>query len=256
MAKYLLHDMQAMLRGIKQVAQISLKIQAAEINERVCQSSLRPRWSNLASSSASSPASSSSPRQSSFNVQEIASRAGAVLRGLEEQVKIVAGIQAPAPILAFDNGFTLYSDKIGSAQNRATRDHPTTADIDDENGHGKPEGEAGKAAKRAEKFMNPPVAPLDESDVSVLANNSLEGDDSHNLKNFGKEETSHLKQDRFSKDSKKTFIDSGGDNLFRPENLKKISKRFYSSLAGSGGGDGRKPSSAKPVILPTVEKQT
>nr|WPK49554.1 MAHS [Hypsibius exemplaris] len=73
MAKYLLHDIQAMLRGIKQVAQIGFKIQAEEINHRVCQSSLRPlaqQWKNNFASSSTK----SAPFQVSFSLLLISKR--------------------------------------------------------------------------------------------------------------------------------------------------------------------------------------
>ena len=84
----------------------------------------------------------------------MAARAGAVLQGVQEQVKNVTGLfRQPAPVLQFDNGLNLYSDKINT-NTGASRDHPTTAVSSNGQGNDWPEGEAGEAAKRAEKFVS------------------------------------------------------------------------------------------------------
>nr|WPK49553.1 MAHS [Acutuncus antarcticus] len=50
MARYLLHDIRAILRGVKKVAETGFKYQTEELSQRLSSSSLRPLAQNVFSS--------------------------------------------------------------------------------------------------------------------------------------------------------------------------------------------------------------
>ena len=60
MAKYLLQDIQGVMRGIRTIAKIGLQQQAEEISQRIGQSSFRPLAQSIFQSTKSSPLTSSS----------------------------------------------------------------------------------------------------------------------------------------------------------------------------------------------------
>lgn len=103
---------------------------------------------------------SGTTRTQTFSLKEIAARAGVVLRGAQEQLRNVTGLNA-APVLAFDNGTVLYGDRIQS--HNPLKQNPTVMPSTGSasNGQVQPVGEANEAAKRAKEFMNPPIAPMD-----------------------------------------------------------------------------------------------
>ena len=175
MAKYLLQDIQGVMRGIRTIAKIGLQQQAEEISQRIGRSSFRPLAQSIFQSNKSSPLTSSSkPVKVSGIFPYVSYVFSFIFHHFFRDLMLRRWRLAPAPscrecrnrwrmwrvcfaspasVLQFDNGFNLYSDKINT-NTRASRDHPTTAVSSNGQGNDWPEGEAGEAAKRAEKFVS------------------------------------------------------------------------------------------------------
>ena len=86
-----------------------------------------------------------------FSLKEMAARAGVVLRGVQEQFRNVTGLNA-APVLAFDNGSILYSERIQS--HNSQKQSPATVPTGSVSNAPQPEGKANEAAERAKQFVS------------------------------------------------------------------------------------------------------
>jgi len=210
MARFILKDMQTVLRGLRQVTQSGLNYQLTEATLRWKTSSFVPLAQNVLLNC--------NRKQETSNFADIPARVGAVFQGLKEEVKILSGISSPA--LVTPEGFVFYTDKYDKSSQH--REYPAVSD----EAHSakqkgvkgvKSNGEASEAAKRAREFMNPPIAPMDPEDKNEVFktpemrdcqtdSDMAEADKAaKRLGKFMNKEVIH-EDKKFKKDSKKSHI--------------------------------------------------
>ncbi|XP_055342890.1 atypical kinase COQ8B, mitochondrial-like [Paramacrobiotus metropolitanus] len=231
MARFVMKDLQAVFRGLQQVARSSAEHQLTETALRWHTLSLRPLLQECVNKAQRS-------RTSGISLREFPARVGAVMQGIQEQVKILAGM--PSQALVTPEGFVFYTDKLDKDTHK---EYPAVADeAHSAKVHGlKPEsGEACEAAKRAKEFMNPPMSPLDPEDKNeVVRTPEMSGSsaaDDHNAdesdkaaQRLGKFMNEEISPDSkpfkpYAKDSAKTtvsFTDATSENFRVQESLKK-----------------------------------
>nr|WPK49555.1 MAHS [Macrobiotus sp. 1 JF-2023a] len=104
---------------------------------------------------------------SSFSLGEMSARAGAVMHGLQEQIKVMSGITAPSLITS--DGVMLFSKYDKFDKTAQQKQYPTVADKSEKSSQKYPAvaeeehsaklglkqngGEANEAAKRAREFV-------------------------------------------------------------------------------------------------------
>ncbi|GAU93179.1 hypothetical protein RvY_05157-2 [Ramazzottius varieornatus] len=253
MSRYLLRDVQAVLRGVRKVAESSLKLETEKVSLRLGDFRSQPSLRSV-------PASLTS-RSQAFSLQEIAARAGVVLRGVQQQFRNVTGVNA-APVVAFDNGSVLYSERIHSQSSQ--KQAPTTVPTGSVSNSPQPEGKANEAAERAKQFMNPPVAPMDPVDKNEFVAMPEMGRSNGNGENkqaadFMKNQGDTDMDSQYAPDSSKntksvpTKEIVAEDGSMSIEDIKKATQirvRHYSSQAG------KRPDKEPKKVAEALEHQT